>query len=41
MTVIKSLTQFQPVRELIYYTVMISTSSFMTYGIYLYANGTV
>ena len=41
MAVFKPLMQYPIVHELIYYTVMISTSSVMTYGIYLYSGGTV
>ncbi len=37
----KPITQYQGVRDFIYFTLMIGTSSAFTYMIYLYTNGMI
>ncbi len=37
----QKLLQYQPVRDFIYFTVMIGTSGALTYMIYLYSNGMI
>ena len=37
----QKLLKYQPVRDFVYFTVMIGTSSAFTYMIYLYNNGAI